>query len=127
MSSRHFLVTDQYIPDRMMEKIQLKTIRMMEGGLYKFYESLGAHLVASRRIQLRNNDDDDDYDEEEDEDVVPPVIFQQMKPILTTFFIFIALSWVRLFVEIVSFRLERRRNRRIFAYHPRFISRRHTI
>lgn len=70
---------------------------MMEGGLYKFYGSLGAHLA-----ELREHQQFDDYFDEDDP--VPPVSIQQIQFMLMLALIPMMIGWVFLLVEYIVFR-----------------------
>lgn len=59
MKSQYYLESGQYVPDRLMEKIDKTKSSMMENGLYQFYLDFAAYRQKlNRRIPTNQEDDD---------------------------------------------------------------------
>lgn len=124
VDSRYFLVSDHHIPHRLMEKLQQRTNWMIAGGIYRFYDTLGAHLANLRAQRL----------EEDDDNGVPPISINLMKYVLKVCSAYIFYAWIFLLVENIVFYIKNRQNRRIriqpqpkLKLKSRPLQRRHTI
>lgn len=100
-------MSDQHIPDRLVEKIHQRTIWMMAGGLSRFNDTFGTRVAGARRQQRFIND------KVGNENIVDPVSMDQMKMVLTQCYLVVVWACIMLLIELIKFHIKKRRNRRI--------------
>lgn len=116
----NFLNGDQYIPERIRNKLNKKTSFIMENGLQRFYESYGEYLEKSREIfsTHKGNDEHDDYEYYDEDDGFQALTMDNLRGPMILVLCLFAFSGVILLVEIIMFKLKERRILRNFVYYP---------
>lgn len=54
INSRYYLESDEYVPERILKKIDKTTSSMIESGFHKFFSSFWAFTEKIASIKLRN-------------------------------------------------------------------------
>lgn len=83
-------ITANYVPDRLLEKINRLTASMMESGLYDFYTSMAEF---DRHLRLKDLEIDED-------DELKPLTFDHMKRVMILFLFLIGIAVIVFILEV---------------------------
>lgn len=108
----NYLVSNQYIPERIRNKFNEKSSFMVENGLQQFFESFGGFLENLRDNALTHEEDDDDSDGQQ------ALTVDNFQGPITLVLCLLSVSCLIFLIEIIVFKLKERRILRDFVYHP---------
>lgn len=103
MNYPYHLTSNQYIPKRMVDKIDEATSSMMENGIYGFYKSIGTFLEELRGYN--------EFDEEITK--FKPFTLQQSMGLIVLFAVMFVLTFIIFIVEIIVHKFQKWQHQRI--------------
>lgn len=96
----NFLKSDEYIPERMVNKIDETTSSMMENGLYNFYKSFYTFMLELRQSKiLKQNGHNDEKGLTMDQMMFPFILY----------LVCLSICLIVFLIEIIVFKLKNRK------------------
>lgn len=109
ISSSFYLKSSHYVPVRLRDEIDEKTIWLMENGLYHFFNTFTEFLMNMRSQKVLQHDEDildiDDGD-------IPAITFQQLKRPFLLFFSCLGVALIVFIIEVIVSKIKRRLQQR---------------
>lgn len=109
LQSPNYITSNKYVPERMKSKIDKTTSSIMENGLHRFYENLSKYLDKLRARKLSNLEEDD---------CNHAINIGDLKSALTFCAYVVMFAWFMLLTEVIMFKHQMRRNRRVHNHQP---------
>lgn len=114
VSSRLFLTSKHFVPERIINQIDRRSHLMMSGGFHRFYDSLAAHLAKvrarQRELEREATDGGGVVDDDDDEDF-QSFTFKQFVGVMLQRFAWLGLASLVFVIEIITHLIKQRNQR----------------
>lgn len=116
----NYLESDQYIPERIKDKINRKTNFIMENGLEEFFSSFSSFSenLQNNMSPLDEDGDRDYYDDDDDADDIQALTVENLRGPMIMVLCLSAFSCFIFLIEILVFELKKRRIIGDFTFYP---------